>query len=102
MKPAIRNELESMRSKYETCSYDEVQLENWIVLDPIKLEGKKYWPAIWAHQRPDDSWLVIVQLTRWLFLKIFGTTDCIGILFHPSGEKELVDEHYLMNEVGHP
>lgn len=91
-----------MRSEYENYSYDQVQFEDWINLDPIKIENKKYWPSVWSQQRPDDSWLLVVQLTRWLFLKTIGTTDCIGILFYPSGEKEFVDENYLWDEVGHP
>jgi hypothetical protein len=102
MNPIIRNKLESMRSDYENSSFKDVQFENWINLEEITLNGKKYWPSIWAQQRPDDSWLLVVQLTRWMFLRMIGSTNCIGILFHPSGEKEFVDEMYLMNEEGHP
>ncbi len=91
-----------MRIGYEECSIEDVQFENWINLDAVMLSGKKYWPSIWSEQRPDDSWLLVVQLTNWVLLRIVGSTDCIGILFHPSGEKEFVDEIYLMNEVGHP
>ena len=102
MKDHIRNILEDMRAKYSDFSYEQIKEVGWINLESIKVEGKKYWPSIWSQIHKDDDYILVVQLTRWHFLRILGTTDCIGYKFHKSGSFEEIDEVYLMNEVGHP
>lgn len=74
----------------------------WVVKDPIIINNKKYHPAIWSQSFPDGEALLVVQLTKWYFLKYIGATDCIGFTLTPSGERKYVDEKWLMNEVGHP
>jgi len=102
MKMEIRKKLENMRSKYESFSYDEVVGLDWIEEDPIQINGKKYYPSVWSRKFPDQDALLVVQLTRWYFLKMIGSTDCIGFTINPTGVRQNVDEKWLMNEVGYP
>ena len=102
MKDIIRKKLEEIRCQHEDKSYDELKNLGWINMDSVTISKKKYWPAVWSEVMHDEKCLFVAQLTRWHLLRIIGTTDCIGFLLTKNGEKEYVDEEYLMNEVGHP
>ncbi|UTA48251.1 hypothetical protein L1F30_01615 [Simiduia sp. 21SJ11W-1] len=102
MKDQVRSVLEEMRAKYSDFSFEQIKEIGWVNLESIRIEGKKYWPSIWSQVHKDDDYILVVQLTRWYFLRIVGSTDCIGYRFHKSGGIEEIDEIYLMNEVGHP
>lgn len=102
MKSEVREQLENMRHQYEGKSYEDLKSLKWIEKDPILIKKKKYHPAIWSEVFPDEELLFVVQLTRWYFLKIFGSTDCIGFTLNKEGKLNHVDEYWLMHEVGHP
>ncbi|MCC1496940.1 hypothetical protein [Alcanivorax sp. 1008] len=74
----------------------------WRKMAPISIEGKRYFPAVWAEIFPDQEVLLVVQLTKWYFFKCIGATDCIGFTLTPDGRRKYVDEHWLMHEVGYP
>lgn len=102
MNPEIREQLETLRGKYESYSYEEVKELGWVNLEKVEISGRTYWPSVWSQAFPDNSALLVVQYTRWYFLKLVGATDCIGFVVSPNGTIKFVDENYLMNEVGHP
>lgn len=101
MKPAIENYLKEMRVKYQTKNFDEIVSLGWIEEAPIKIDGKKYYPAVWGHEFQEQA-LLVVQLTRWYIFNWFGSTDCIGFTVNKEGIRENVDAHWLMQKVGHP
>ena len=102
MNDVIREKLEQMRESYESKTYEELLRLGWVKQEPIMICGKKNWPAVWSELMTDGAILLVVQLTRWHLLRIWGSTDCIGFLYSKNGQIEYVDENYLMNEVGHP
>ena len=102
MKQEIRERLEKIRSKYEEFSYQDLEEIDWLDLEPIEIGSKKYFPSVWSEKQEDERMLLVVQLKRWIFLRFIGETDCIGFLSSKNGDIELVDENYLMNEIGHP
>jgi len=69
-----------MLEEYKELSYADVERIGWVNLESTMLEGKKYWPSIWSEKLVDDNVLLVVQLTKWYFLRIMGATDCIGFL----------------------
>jgi len=97
----VKEYLEQIREPYKTWSYSEIVDMGWITKESIELNGKKHHPAIWGEEFQDQA-LLVVQLTRWYFLKIFGATDCIGFLMNGDGTITNVDAYWLMHEVGHP
>lgn len=102
MKSEVRAILEDMRLQFEGKSYDEIKSVGWIEQNPISIKKKKYYPAIWSEVFPDEELLLVVQLTRWYFLKMIGSTDCIGFTLNKEGCLRHVDEYWLMHKVGHP
>ncbi|UTA48153.1 hypothetical protein L1F30_01100 [Simiduia sp. 21SJ11W-1] len=102
MKSEVREKLEEMRLQFEGKSFDDLKAMGWIDKSPIAINKKKYHPAIWSQSFGDDELLLVVQLTRWYFLKMIGSTDCIGFTLTKEGELNHVDEYWLMHEVGHP
>ena len=102
MKSVIRKYLNNLLAKYEGYSYQAIEEIDWINLDPIEIDGKKYFPSVWAQKMTDERMLFVVQVTRWIFLRFYGQTDCIGFLISKESDLEYVDEVYLMNEIGHP
>lgn len=101
MNPAVEIHLKEMRVKYQAKSYDEIMSLNWIEEAPVKINGKKYYPAIWGQEFQGQA-LLVVQLTRWYIFQWFGSTDCIGFTVNKEGIRENVDAYWLMHEVGHP
>lgn len=102
MKDSIRKILEDIREQYSQYSFEKVKELGWKNMDSIKVEGKRYWPSVWSQIHKKNDMILVVQLTRWHFLRLVGSTDCIGYIFSKSGDVTPIDEIYLMNEVGHP
>lgn len=102
MKKAIKETLEQMRATFESQSYDELKVLKPIQQAPIRIDGKRYYPAVWAEILPNDAVLLVVELTHWYFLNWFGSTDCIGFTLTEVGERQYVDADWLMTEIGYP
>ena len=101
MNPSVERYLKEMRAKYQEKSYDEITSLDWIEEAPVKINGKKYYPAIWGLEFQGQA-LLVVQLTCWYIFQWFGSTDCIGFTVNKEGIRENVDAYWLMHEVGHP
>jgi hypothetical protein len=102
MKPEVLEKLEELRAPYLSHTYQAIRELGWNDLDRVTLNKEKYEPAVWSELRPDGKVLLVVQLKKWVFLRTIGSTDCIGFLIDQDNNIELVDENYLMEEIGHP
>ena len=101
MNPKILNYLEEMREAYKNKGYDEIVNLGWISEEPVRIDGKKMYPATWGEEFQDNA-LLVVQLTRWYIFKWFGATHCIGFTLSEEGVLTPVDANWLMHKVGHP
>lgn len=97
----IQAQLTQMRDSYRANSREKLLALDWVETEPISLNGKMYYPAVWSCQY-EDMVLLVVQITRWHFMRIVGTTHAIGFLLVSDGRHIDVDAEWLMNEIGHP
>lgn len=58
--------------------------------------------GVWSDAMSQEETLVVVQLTKWFSLKLFGETNSLGFSRDINAGIRYVDEDWLMNEVGHP
>jgi hypothetical protein len=101
MNSVVESYLKDMRLTYKEKNYDEIISLGLVTDKPVRINGKKYYPAAWGQEFQGQS-LLVVQLTRWHIFKLFGSTDCIGFTLNREGTLKHVDANWLMNEVGHP
>lgn len=92
MKPEVRERLIQMLSNFESLSYEELDWIGWNEPEFIHLGGTKYYPGVWSEQLSEEETLVVVQLTKWYFLKRFGKTNSLGFIRDKNNGFRYVDE----------
>jgi hypothetical protein len=102
MVESVKNILEEMRDQERGKTFEQISSIGWVNTEPIKINRRKYFPAIWSQEYGENEVLLVVQLTKWYIPKFFGATYCIGFLQNQKNETTDVDEYWLMHEVGHP